>query len=149
MDNKESLLKVKEYITNLKTTELKDKTEHSDRTNLENLLNKLKPSSYITIQHEPKRSKEGFGSPDYVVKINESIVGYIEVKKIEQNLDETLKSEQIKKYKELSENIILTNYIEFVLIRSKEVIEREVLIFKSDFEKIYHLSKKINIFKIN
>lgn len=48
MDNKKFLLKkIKEYIINPKTTELEDKTEHSDRTNLENLLNNLKPSLYI------------------------------------------------------------------------------------------------------
>ncbi|WP_418885327.1 hypothetical protein [Borreliella carolinensis] len=60
MVNKEFLFKkVKEYIINLKTVELGDKTEHSDRANLENLLNKLKPSLDITIQHEPRRSKGG------------------------------------------------------------------------------------------
>ncbi|WP_158512890.1 hypothetical protein [Borreliella mayonii] len=45
------------YISNLKTAELEDKTKHPDRTNLENLLNKLNPGLYITIQHEPRRSK--------------------------------------------------------------------------------------------
>lgn len=136
MNSNESLFeKVKEYIANLKSTTLEEKTEYTDREYLSILFNNLKPNSDITIQHEPKRSKKGFGSPDYVIRVNKSIVGYIEVKRIEQNLDETLKSDQIKKYKELSDNIILTNYIEFILIRSKEVIEREVLIFKSDLEK--------------
>ncbi|XOU12913.1 hypothetical protein QIA01_05155 (plasmid) [Borreliella americana] len=100
----------------------------------------------LAIQYELKRSKEGFKSSDQVVKINESIVCYIEVKKIEQNLDEPLKNEQIKKYKELSRNIIITNHIEFVLIQSKEVLEREALIFKSDLKKP---SVKIDDIKVN
>ncbi|AHH11707.1 N-6 DNA methylase (plasmid) [Borrelia coriaceae] len=144
MNNKESLFE--EYIASLEKTSIVDKTEHTDRSYLQYLLKNFINNPSITIQHEPRRSKEGFGSPDYIVKTNESIIGYIEVKKIEKNLDDTLKSPQIEKYKELSSNIILTNYIEFVLIRNKEVIEREILITKEELEKPY---LKLDSTKVN
>ncbi|WP_330730361.1 hypothetical protein [Borrelia turicatae] len=48
-----------EYINNLKSTLIEDKTELTDRAHLEKLLDKLKPSPKIQIQHEPKRHKEG------------------------------------------------------------------------------------------
>ncbi|ACL35060.1 adenine specific DNA methyltransferase (plasmid) [Borreliella garinii Far04] len=72
MNNNEFLFKkAKEYIANLRSTKLEEKTEHSNRTHLENLLNdfnKINQNSSIAIQHEPRQSKEGFGSPDYIVR---------------------------------------------------------------------------------
>ncbi|ABF82190.1 putative methylase, partial (plasmid) [Borrelia hermsii DAH] len=124
-----------EYINNLKSTVIEDKTELTDRVHLEKLLDKLKPSSKIQIQHEPKRHKEGLGAPDFIIRNNGNIIGYIEVKKIEQNLDDTLKSPQIEKYKQLSNNILLTNYIEFIWIKNGNLNLREVLVFKTDLEK--------------
>ncbi|WP_210753508.1 N-6 DNA methylase, partial [Borreliella valaisiana] len=138
MNNNESLFKkAKEYIANLRSTKLEEKTEHSNRTHLENLLNdfnKINQNSSIAIQHEPRRSKEGFGSPDYVVinNINNGIIGCVEVKKVEQNLNETLKSSQIGKYKNITRNILLTNYIEFIWIKDREVKLREVLLTKEE-----------------
>ncbi|WP_445435750.1 N-6 DNA methylase [Candidatus Borreliella tachyglossi] len=113
---------------------------------MENFLNNIKPNSSIEIQHEPQRSKEGLGSPDFIVRSKGSIVGYIEVKKIEQNLDDTLKSDQIRKYMELSNNILLTNYIEFIWIKNKQITLREVLIFKTDLE---NKSLKLDQTKLN
>ncbi|WP_024654257.1 type ISP restriction/modification enzyme [Borrelia persica] len=136
MCNSKNIIAFKKYLFDLKETSKDEKTEHTDRTKLENLLNTLKPNSNIIIQHEPKRNKEGFGSPDYLIKTNESIVGYIEVKKIDQNLDDILKSTQIQKYKELSNNIILTNYIEFIWIRNKEITLKEILISREDLKKL-------------
>ncbi|AHH04267.1 Adenine-specific methyltransferase (plasmid) [Borrelia nietonii YOR] len=124
-----------EYINNLKSTVMEDKTELTDRAHLEKLLDKLKPSPSIQIQHEPRRHKEGLGAPDFIIRNNGNIIGYIEVKKIEQNLDDTLKSLQIEKYKQLSNNILLTNYIEFIWIKNGNLNLREVLVFKTDLEK--------------
>nr|WKT13842.1 N-6 DNA methylase [Borrelia sp. BU AG58] len=126
---------LKEYVNDLKRTKVEEKTEFTDRDCLKKLIEKSRPSSSILIQHEPKRNKEGLGAPDFIVKNNESIVGYIETKKIEQNLDDTLKSPQIEKYKQLSSNILLTNYIEFVWIKNENVVLREILVFKTELEK--------------
>ncbi|WKC58388.1 type ISP restriction/modification enzyme [Borrelia sp. P9F1] len=126
------------YIKKLKQTSLDDKTEQMDRSHLKNLFdefNSINSNSGIEIYHEPKQNKEGLGAPDFVVKNQENIIGYIEVKKIEKNLDDTLKSTQIKKYKQLSNNLLLTNYIEFIWIENGNVISREILLLKTDLEK--------------
>ncbi|WP_210362447.1 type ISP restriction/modification enzyme [Borreliella garinii] len=147
MNNNEFLFKkAKEYIANLRSTKLEEKTEHSNRTHLENLLNdfnKINQNSSIAIQHEPRRSKEGFGSPDYIVRhnITQGTIGCIEVKKVEQNLDETLKSSQIEKYKNITRSILLTNYIEFIWIKDKEIKLRESLLTK---EELYSKDTKLD-----
>ncbi len=51
----------------------------------------------VKILHEPKREGK-FGSPDFKITHTESIIGYVENKKIEETLDKTIKSDQIKKY---------------------------------------------------
>ena len=58
--------------------------------------------------HEPRRDKGGAGSPDFKVVRQGGIAGYVEVKQIDENLSKVLKSDQIKKYQTLSDNIILT-----------------------------------------
>ncbi|WP_418906513.1 hypothetical protein QIA30_05525 (plasmid) [Borreliella turdi] len=153
MNNNEFLFKkAKEYIANLKSTKLEEKTEHSNRTHLENLFNdfnKINQNSSIAIQHEPRRSKEEFGSPppprraDYIVRhnITQGTIGCIEVKKFEQNLDETLKSSQIKKYKNITRSILITKYIEFIWIKDKEIKLRESLLTK---EELYSKDTKLD-----
>lgn len=108
-------------------------TELTFRTFLQNLLNSLKPSG-VTIIHEPKREK-GFGAPDFKIVKSGSIIGYIEVKSIGENLDNILKTEQLERYKRLNQNIILTNYNEFIWLRSKEILERETLFYLTDLSK--------------
>ncbi|MFM7577296.1 MAG: hypothetical protein ACKO5Q_10210, partial [Microcystaceae cyanobacterium] len=55
------------------------------------------------------------GIPDFTVRKNEKLVGYIEAKEMDKELDSQEKSEQIKRYRESSigQNFILTNYLEF------------------------------------
>ena len=123
-----------DYFKALQNTPIESITEHSHRTQLENLLNEIVQTHKLKIKilHEPKR-EEKFGAPDFKITFHESIVGYVENKKIEENLEKTLKSDQIKKYKELSQNILLTNYIEFIWLKGEE-IKREQLCFLHDIE---------------
>lgn len=123
------------YFKDLQGHRLEDITEHSHRKSLQNLLESIAESQKckIKILHEPKREGK-FGSPDFKVTSTESIVGYVENKKIEENLDKTLKTDQIKKYKELSNNILLTNYIDWVWLKDGEVIDRQTLCYKTDLE---------------
>src|SRR5439155_15058064 len=109
-------------------------TEHTHRTQLENLLNAIvaRYKLKIKILHEPRREGK-FGSPDFKITSAESIVGYIENKKIKEILDATVKTDQLKKYKELSNNILLTNYIEFIWLKGEE-IKREQLCYLHDVE---------------
>lgn len=123
------------YFKDLQGHKLSDITEHSHRKSLQNLIEDIaaKQKGKFKILHEPKREGK-FGSPDFKITSTESILGYIENKKVDENLDKTLKSDQIKKYKELSKNIILTNYIDWVWLKDGEEIDRQSLCSKSDIE---------------
>ena len=111
------------YLKALAATPVDAKTEHSDRGALERLLNEAAQAAddRLRIQHEPKRDKGGGGSPDYMVKRDARIVGYVEVKTIDEALSKVLKSDQIKKYQKLSDNLILTDYLEFIWLKGGEV----------------------------
>ncbi len=120
------------YLKSLQSQNISEITEHSHRSSLQQLLESL-AGAKIKILHEPKREGK-FGSPDFKVTYTESIIGYIENKKIEENLDRIIKTEQIKKYKSLSNNILLTNYIEWIWIKEGIIQKRETLCFLSDIE---------------
>jgi len=122
------------YIKELQKHKVSEITEHSHRTSLQNLLNSfvVEIEQKTSILHEPRRQGKN-GSPDFMITVKESIIGYIENKKILQNLDEIIFSEQIEKYKKLSNNLLITNYVEFVWIRDNEII-RERLCEVTDIE---------------
>ncbi|MCS6820423.1 MAG: N-6 DNA methylase, partial [Microscillaceae bacterium] len=123
------------YYDTLKSQDLSEITEHTLRPVLNELLTsiakELNPN--IKIIHEPKREGK-FGAPDFKVFEADNIIGYVENKKIDESLDKVLKSEQIKKYKELSNNLLLTNYLEWFWIHNGEVQRRESLCSIADIE---------------
>ncbi|WP_374372315.1 type ISP restriction/modification enzyme [Dongia sp.] len=123
------------YLTALRKTALDSKTEHTDRSALEALLGEFASLSGpgVAVQHEPKRIAAK-GAPDFKVSKKGSILGYVENKAIGENLDQVIKSEQIKKYRSLSSNILLTDYLQFVWLDDKGVRGRETLCFASDVE---------------
>ncbi len=55
------------------------------------------------------------GIPDFTVRRSDSLIGYMEAKKIGENLTNIEKTEQLQRYFESSigQNLILTNYLEF------------------------------------
>ena len=126
---------INNYLNSIKNMSEKDK-EHTHRSALENLLNEIKEHTgnnskagmfaKIKIVHEPNNDKEGRGAPDFRFEINSLILGYIENKRVNANLDEIIKSEQIKKYLELSDNIIITDYLRFIRIDKNGNITSEV-----------------------
>jgi len=76
----------------------------------------------ITVTTNPKKT-EG-GNPDFRVWDGKSrIVGYIEAKKPETNLDDIEHTEQIKRYKEIFPNFILTNFLEFRFYRDGNLVD--------------------------
>ncbi|MFH0761289.1 MAG: type ISP restriction/modification enzyme [Bacteroidota bacterium] len=124
------------YIHSLQKFNIDEVTEHTYRRELHDLLENISNTynAGIIIQHEPKR-KEGFGAPDFKIKTKgEAIVGYVENKKLTEDLSRTVKSDQLKKYQSLSRNIILTNYIEWYWIRDSKVIASEKLCELGDLE---------------
>ena len=105
-------MNLKEYISNLtKHYNSKIATEHSYRGSLEDLIKFL--VSNVSVTNEPKR--QACGAPDYIIAKNEIPIAYIEAKDIGVNLDVIEKTEQIKRYIQSLDNIILTDYLDFRL----------------------------------
>ena len=122
-----------EYFKAIKGLDPSESTELTLRKPLDDLLNALASSDKLRCQiiHEPKRHGE-LGAPDFKIKSQEAIIGYLETKKTDENLDAILQSEQIIKYKKLSGNIILTNYLEFIWLKEDSIAGRETLCYSSD-----------------
>jgi Type ISP C-terminal specificity domain/N-6 DNA Methylase len=128
------------YLRKLCEIPLSEQTEHTGRSAIEALLNQLAPQTggqRITIQHEPKR-EAGKGAPDFKVMRKGMILGYVEVKEIGENLDKVLKSDQIKRYRALSDNILLTDYLQWIWIDRERVKGREILAYPTDLESRRH-----------
>ena len=123
------------YLKELRKTPLSEHTEHTGRTALENLLTAVADEigdGKITVQQEPKREKEK-GAPDFKISRQGMILGYVETKPVGENLDRILKSDQLKKYRKLSDNILLTDYLHFIWI-NKDSVQRETLCHATDFD---------------
>ncbi len=97
-----------------------DYTEHSFRAPFQELLESF-------AEHEVKRdlriihesSRQSFGAPDFKIKnASGNVIGYIECKNIDEDIEKWTKSDQIKKYLEISDNLILTNYLDFLFFRN-------------------------------
>ena len=112
-----------------------DKTELSDRGALETLLNAAAKDAdpKIRIIHEAKKVP-GKGGPDFKAMKAGMILGYVEDKTIGENLDQVLKSDQIDRYKQLSGNILLTDYLQFIWLKDGKINAREQIAFPHDLE---------------
>ena len=67
----------------------------------------------IFVRHEPKRDKD-FGAPDFLISLPGGILGYVEVKGVGTDLRKLANSEQITRYRNLSQNILLTDYVSWL-----------------------------------
>ena len=135
---------VNNYLNSIKDMSVKDK-EHTHRSALETLLNEIKKevgNGKIEIIHEPNNDKEGRGAPDFRFEKDSLPIGYIENKRVNENLEEVIESEQIKKYLELSDNIIITDYLRFIKIDKNSNIVTEVRLCELSELKNY---KKLNL----
>ncbi len=122
----------KEYLKQVRDKyKTKDATEYTYRTSFENFLKCL--NTACTPHHEGRREKK-FGAPDFKVFYNGIKVGYIETKDIGTNLDEELTSEQLHKYSESIDNLILTDYCRFILLRNGERILEQSLFTVSELD---------------
>lgn len=115
------------YLTDIQNINPQDK-EHTYRTHLHNFLESLKESLTIenktlqslTIKHEPNNDKEGRGAPDFLIQNQGLMIGYIENKRVNADLDSVAQSPQIEKYLRLSDNLMLTDYLRFCLVRKND-----------------------------
>ncbi|NOX71820.1 MAG: N-6 DNA methylase, partial [Candidatus Micrarchaeota archaeon] len=109
-----------EYLNNVRRIYLtNDYTEQSYRTAFQNFIERL-DGNFSLIQ-ESKKEKE-IGTPDFKAFYKVRKIGFIETKDVDKNLDKILESEQLRKYVEGINNLILTNYYRFMLIRSGQKI---------------------------
>jgi hypothetical protein len=122
------------YLLSLREIPVEEKTEHTDRAALQALLRSIAERSEVgvSIHHEPKRVADK-GAPDFKIVKSGLILGYAETKAIGEKLDQILRSDQIARYKSLSQNIILTDYLQFIWI-NKDGIQRETLCYQTDLE---------------
>jgi predicted helicase len=118
-------------------------TEHTLRTPFENLLNAIKPKE-IKVVHEAVKEEFESGTPDFKIfkQIDSAekltypnLIGYIECKKLNEDLDKIIKTPQIKKYLEVSPNILVTDYNRFILLSFEKKIS-DISLFE------YGLSEK-------
>ena len=121
-----------EYFNSLQKDFLADaeSSEHSFRTYFQNLLHRFEETNIkrkLNIKHEPT-NQQGKGRPDFKVTTSKQLtIGLIETKKIGENLSKTLNSNQLSNYKQLSENIIITDYLQFLLIKNGEPVLQTAL----------------------
>jgi len=71
---------------------------------------------------QPKKTEVGI--PDFLIRKDGDIVGHIEAKSPDVNLDEAEKSEQLQRYRESLPNLILTNFLEFRLYRNGNPVDK-------------------------
>jgi len=118
---------IKKYLENIvKTTAHNDQREESYypavatlMTDFANSINKKQ----ISVTILPKKTEAG--NPDFRIWNGENkIVGYIEAKIPNTNLNKSEKTEQLKRYFHIFPNVILTNFYEFRLYRNGEIIEK-------------------------
>ena len=122
-----------------------DYTEITLRTPFENFIKSF--DEKIRLIHEPKR-KKGLGAPDFKAFYLSRKVGFIETKDIDTNLDNILESAQLKKYIDSINNLILTNYSRFILIKNGQKTFDFNLFTPSDLDNARFTipDDKINIF---
>lgn len=126
---------LKEYLESIRDLTL-EKNEHTHRSFLENLLNRLKDhfNKEFKIEHEPKR--EQGSQPDFRISYQGLNIGYIENKRVGTDLDRLLKSDQILKYLELNPNLMLTDYLNFMWVGKDEnnapLIKKEISVASLD-----------------
>ncbi len=124
------------YLEELTRTPVAQHTELTGRGALQDLLEDFAGEAggrKVGVQHEPGRQKDK-GAPDFAIRHQGRILGYVEVKPIGASLDPVLKSEQIERYVELSGNLLVTNYLEFVWLREGDAAAREIVAFPTDLE---------------
>lgn len=117
-----------------------DATEHTHRPALKRLIEALTPSIMAT--NEPKAIQRE-NKPDYIVRRDSTIVGFVEAKDIGANLNEEIKTPQMKRYLDALPNLILTNYVDFVwyvggvkrLDLSLGFLSGKIILISEDVEK--------------
>ena len=119
-------------------------SEHSYRAPLSNLLDLFGMDAIAEIRHSnslvadkssDSKSVKFYNRPDYSVYNSNSLLqGLIETKDLDERLDSMISDKnlnsQLNKYRRTHRNIILTDYMEFVLLGDSETSLHEVRLFR-------------------
>ena len=114
-----------QYIDSInKRFKLGNATEHTFRGDLQQLIESLVPA--IRATNEPKR--QSCGAPDYILTKKDIPVGFIEAKDIGDNdlegAKKTGNKEQFDRYKASLNNLIFTDYTNFLLYREGQFVTK-------------------------
>ena len=114
-----------QYLININHRyKLGNATEHTYRGDLQQLIESIVPK--IRATNEPKRQK--CGAPDYILTRKDIPVGFIEAKDIGdhdlEGLKKTGNKEQFDRYKTSLENLIFTDYLNFLLYRDGQLVSQ-------------------------
>ncbi len=129
---------LKKYLSEIKTIYLRgDAREESYYSCLEKLINEFSESKKLKTAITTLPKKTEAGNPDFRIWDGKNhIIGYIEAKApTQQNLDNIKHSEQLKRYIATFPNVILTNFLEFLLFRNGEEIDRVQI------GRLYHIEQ--------
>ena len=121
---------IKEFIKSIaETTTQGDAREESYYQHFSRLLESFAEDTgkkHIQVTTLPKKTDAG--NPDFRVwDGRQKIIGYIEAKKPGENLDLIEDSEQLKRYRSIFPNLILTDFHEFRLYRNGELFDKVLL----------------------
>lgn len=100
-----------------------DANEHSYRTPIEALLQaaaKEYAAAGAQVIQEPKQTADG--APDFKVSTAAGTVGYVEHKKSGMDLDAIVQSEQLVRYRKLSDNLLLTDGLRWMRLRGGDIV---------------------------
>jgi predicted helicase len=138
---------INDYIKELnRQHQIDGAKEHAYRPALGELLGKLLP--HLTATNDPVRRE--CGAPDYVLSKNKIPVAFIETKDIGDRdlLGRKENKEQFDRYKNALDNIVFTDYLEFLFFRKGDFLEsisiaelkgKNIAPLKSNFEKFLSL----------
>lgn len=166
--NKEYIKAVKNYIEEINSIKEKGSSnEHSYRTSLENMLKffavNLYPNKSIKIIQESSIDDEDDKKifPDFtIVNEDEQLIGFIECKDVGFDLNKAINGkgnykqykEQLIKYLYIHNNLIFTDYINFILLSKEDagniIIKDEICIYENKKDKTTeeNYKKLIDIF---
>ena len=123
-------------------------TEHSYRGHLKELLESIDEN--IIAINEPKRVKAG--APDYLIATKDEHIeiGHVEAKDVGKDIHSKTYNEQFTRYKKGLENLIITDYMEFVFykdskeytkIRIASLEDSKIISHTENFEEFINLIK--------
>ncbi len=116
---------IENYLKEVYETTLRgDATEESYYPCLLNLLKEFTEKNHKNYFITPLPKRTEAGNPDFRIwDGKQSIIGYIEAKKPDEDLSRVEKSAQVLRYREVFPNLVLTNFFEFRLYRNGELID--------------------------